>query len=593
MLSVLLHLHQPDYREPGSHGRGEPVMPWVRLHATRGYRDVLRLVASTGAPLTINLVGSLVDQLEHYAHGGGDGWLRVAERPADALEPGEQRWMLDHFFAANPRVFRWFPAWGELRNRATAGERFTVAQLRDLQVWAQLGWFGWTALEDWPELAHLRKRGQGYTEDEKRHVLAIQRQILRELPALLRGLAEVWASPMYHPILPLLVDTAHAARAHPGLPDPGFRAPEDALLQLRLGRARVAEACGREVHGLWPSEGAVSPEALELAEAAGFRWFASDEAVLTRSSPPGLVPPGPFRVGGLRGVFRDRELSDRIGFRYADVDGPAAAHELVGSAGDGPVLLALDGENPWEAYQDAGKGFLETLVAVARLRSVGELAEDKPRGRLSRVHTGSWVFGELGIWIGHEEDRVAWRLLARCRRDWVDAGKPAAALDALLAAEGSDWFWWYGEDFDSPEGPTFDALFRGHLLAAWHAMGVAPPAEAHRPLKRFDSGARPPRGPLGEGDDWFTWAQAGRVSIRGGAMATKAQLPRALLYGATGEAWGFRLLGGGAGWVIRRGEDHAAFRDGRAELPPGPLRVWLEGPGGVRIPEAGEWELPG
>ncbi|MFL5454154.1 MAG: hypothetical protein ACJ78V_19725, partial [Myxococcales bacterium] len=31
------HLHQPDYRDPQT---GQPLLPWVRLHATRGYNDM-------------------------------------------------------------------------------------------------------------------------------------------------------------------------------------------------------------------------------------------------------------------------------------------------------------------------------------------------------------------------------------------------------------------------------------------------------------------------------------------------------------------------------------------------------------------------
>lgn len=589
MLSVLLHFHQPDYRDPRT---GEPVMPWVRLHATRGYRDVLRTVRDTGAPVTVNLVGVLLDQLDHYARGGTDAWLRVAEPPPEALSPGERAWMVEHFFAANPRVFDWYPAYGRLRARARAGERLDDAALRDLQVWAQLAWFGYTALGDWPELGELRRKGEGYTEAEKARVLAIQRRILGEIPELLPGLPEVSASPMYHPILPLLVDTSHASRAHPGLPDPGFRDPEDALAQLVEGRRRVEAAVGRPVDGLWPSEGSVSPEAMEVAAAAGFRWFASDEAVLARSEHDPGGPPGPWRVGAMVGVFRDRELSDRIGFRYADADGVQAVHDLVASAGSRPVLLALDGENPWESYPDAGRRFLDALCACTRLRTVGDLADDPPVGRVVRLHTGSWVFGHLGIWIGHEEDRDAWRLLARCHADWVAAGRPEAARRHVHAAEGSDWFWWYGEDFSTSEADTFDALFRGHLVAAWRTMGIEPPPEAFRPVRRRGAEAEGPVGPLGEGDDWFTWRAAGRLPLRGGAMATREPLPRALLYGERGGGWALRLLPARPGWTVVRGDDRVPFADGAAWIADGALTLVLEGPDGVRLPEAGAFLLP-
>ena len=38
-VALLLHMHQPDYRDPRT---GRPGMPWVRLHAVRGYTEALR-----------------------------------------------------------------------------------------------------------------------------------------------------------------------------------------------------------------------------------------------------------------------------------------------------------------------------------------------------------------------------------------------------------------------------------------------------------------------------------------------------------------------------------------------------------------------
>jgi alpha-amylase/alpha-mannosidase (GH57 family) len=50
----------------------------------------------------------------------------------------------------------------------------------------------------------------------------------------------------------------------------------------------------------------------------------------------------------------------------------------------------------------------------------------------------------------------------------LDAGglsreKAEAALLEIYAAEGSDWFWWYGPDFSTENDALFDDLFRQHL----------------------------------------------------------------------------------------------------------------------------------
>ena len=48
---------------------------------------------------------------------------------------------------------------------------------------------------------------------------------------------------------------------------------------------------------------------------------------------------------------------------------------------------------------------------------------------------------------------------------------------ALLAAEGSDWFWWFGSDQESRNDASFDELFRAHVRGAYRAMGMDPPAD--------------------------------------------------------------------------------------------------------------------
>ena len=86
MLPILLHMHQPDYRDPVT---GDPVLPWVRKHALRGYRDVPWILKKTGARATVNLVPSLLDQLDHYAAGGSDPLLRLLESPLASLTRGD------------------------------------------------------------------------------------------------------------------------------------------------------------------------------------------------------------------------------------------------------------------------------------------------------------------------------------------------------------------------------------------------------------------------------------------------------------------------------------------------------------------------
>ena len=100
-IAMLLHMHQPDYRHPTT---GVPVMPWVRLHASRGYTDVPVLLEETGAAATVNVVPSLLEQLQYYADGGTDAWEEHSRVPAEDLTAEQQAFIRAQFFHGHPAM---------------------------------------------------------------------------------------------------------------------------------------------------------------------------------------------------------------------------------------------------------------------------------------------------------------------------------------------------------------------------------------------------------------------------------------------------------------------------------------------------------
>jgi alpha-amylase/alpha-mannosidase (GH57 family) len=107
--------------------------------------------------------------------------------------------------------------------------------------------------------------------------------------------------------------------------------------------------------------------------------------------------------------------------------------------------------------------------------------------RVYDFYTGSWVDEadsapgvDLGTWIGDEEENRAWELLAEARRKVAGSGKcSGAAPDAyrsLYAAEGSDWYWWFGSDQYSGRDDEFDDLFRMHLKNVYRGLMLEVPA---------------------------------------------------------------------------------------------------------------------
>ena len=78
-LALMWHQHQPYY--PDDVG-GENPMPWVRLHGTKDYLGMaLHLEEVPEFRCTINLVPSLLVQIEAYVHGATDQHLRVSRLP--------------------------------------------------------------------------------------------------------------------------------------------------------------------------------------------------------------------------------------------------------------------------------------------------------------------------------------------------------------------------------------------------------------------------------------------------------------------------------------------------------------------------------
>ncbi|MBN1477899.1 hypothetical protein JXA47_14185, partial [Candidatus Sumerlaeota bacterium] len=442
-VALVWHQHQPHYRDLMTH---EHVMPWVRLHATKDYLDMaLILDEFPDMHMTINLVPSLVEQLEEFARGEADDpWLTLVERPAEELDPREKSLVLQRLFSANfDTMIAPHPRYRELHRRrgwssdpAEIERRvhlFRNGDWRDIQVWFQLAWTDPLLIERDPELRALVEKGTGFTEEEKRALLDKQRAIIGEIMPVHRrlqesGQLEVTTSPFYHPILPLLCDTDWAKQARPdiALPSRRYRHPEDAEAQVREGLAFMAERLGAPPRGMWPSEGSVCPEVIPILARAGVEWIATDEEVLAKSlgiplftrdrrmrvnNMDALYRPYTIEIDGARMsmIFRDHELSDFIGFRAADQDPTEAAKALIerlrdihahlNSTGEPHLVsIILDGENCWEFYRDDGLPFLRALYGglcddpdLLPTRVCDFLDAHPPQHSLPKLHAGSWI----------------------------------------------------------------------------------------------------------------------------------------------------------------------------------------------------------
>ncbi len=596
-IAFIWHQHQPLYKAPD----GQYHLPWVRLHGTKDYLDLILLLEKyPRLHQTVNLVPSLMMQLEDYAEGKAlDPYLKLALTPVTDLNSDQKWYILEHFFDGNHRTLvdphpRYRELYTERQDKGKAWclENWDEQKFSDLLAWHNLAWIDPLFWDD-PEIAAWLEKDRGFTLGDRQRIYSKQREIIKRIIPKHKqmqdnGQLEVTTTPYTHPILPLLADTDSGRVAVPGmeLPKERFQWSEDIPRHLNRAKEMYRERFGREVRGLWPSEQSVSPEVLNPIAAAGFKWICSDEAVLGwslkhffhRDEVGNVYEPEkmyrPYRLetdhGDLAIVFRDHRLSDLVGFTYSGMDSEQAASDLVGhleaiarslrhhqkegqTALQEPhlVTIALDGENCWEFYEKDGIPFLtslyEKLSANRQLElvTVSEFIEQFPPTETipsHKLHSGSWVDGSFTTWIGDPAKNRAWDMLTKARH--LLAAHPEAteitnpeAWESLYAAEGSDWFWWFGEGHSSNQDAMFDQLFREHVAGIYKALNEPVPPEVLQPIEDHtrhrehlpESFIHPVIDGVGDEQDWD---KAGCIEIGGarGTMHQSSALQR-LFYG--------------------------------------------------------------
>lgn len=527
-VAILWHFHQPYYKK-----ENEFIMPWVRLHGVKDYFDVPELFHEfPSLKQTINIVPSLRLQIEEYLQGKTiDKIQRLTLIKASELTPEDKAEIIRLFFMCNvDNMVMPFSRYRELfeksRNPSYAVKIFSEQEWLDLQVWYNLTWIGQFSRQK-NAVKRLFKKERNYTEEEKNLVLSIHNEILGQIKTQLRtltklGQLEVSCSPMYHPILPLVYNTNSARESMPDviLPEISYEYPDDTKAQIMNGIEYVKNSLGIQPIGMWPSEGSISDSVMELFAVAGVKWVASDEDVLVNSikskySYPDKYFPRKFRTknGDIAVMFRDHQLSDLIGFTYSNWNGFDAAsnfcnrlrqirQDLVNAYGEeclkhAVVPVILDGENCWEYYFEDGVHFrrdlFKQLSDSPEFRTVTFSEATKPEHLnylpvIDHVNAGSWINGNFKIWIGHEEDRAGWVMLAKARMALEEAKGSLSvqdyinALEEIYIAEGSDWFWWYGDEHVTENKNEFDELFRWHIEQVYRIIGQEPPEDVFKPV---------------------------------------------------------------------------------------------------------------
>ncbi len=535
-LALIWHQHQPEYPIiDGSISR-----PWARLHASKDYVDMASIADEyPDLRMTFNLTPVLLDQLVALESGTNDIYEATARIPTVNLTPEQRRIVVDRFFDISPNIIDRSERFEDLRGKRDTGGEFSDQDLRDLRTLFHMGWIDPEIVNGDAILRQLRNDDGGFTDADTNAVLdAIDQLVSEVIPTHTRlwesGQIELITSPLAHPILPLIADTNLAQLGDPGavLPREPFQQYADAQLHVERGLDRASELFGETPNGMWPGEGAIAQEIMPIFAENGVEWIASGEDVLAQSLDIGAFDRDsngtvldadslyrPYRVetteGDVNVFFRDLRLSDLIGFEYSNRDADQAADDLlerlddirsqlarsgVDSTSDRTplVTLIIDGENAWESYPNDGRDFLRAMYS--RLTSTPWLTTTTPTAYLNdhpedvadleQVFPAAWFSPNFATWIGEAEEARAWELLQLARTDLDLAQQQRTssvtqlerATNAMLSAQGSDWFWWYGDDQDSGDDRYFDDAYRELLGQMYDALGQARPRWVEVPI---------------------------------------------------------------------------------------------------------------
>lgn len=399
----------------------------------------------------------------------------------------------------------------------------------DLLVWYHLAWMGSGLRQTDRRVAQLLAHSGSFSPQDRRLLVEVMADALAALVpryrALMeRGQIELSMTPYGHPIAPLLIDFISLRDAMPDAPAPVHacypQGEARVKWHLQQGLDVFRQHFGIRPKGVWLAEGALSAAAISLLDEYGMQWTASGEGVWRHSCEASQIDPHdlsskkalyqPMQHADQRCAlfFRDDGLSDLIGFQYQTWPAEDAARDFVQhleniarflgeEVEEHVVSVILDGENAWEYYPHNAQDFLSALYRQLsshpqlQMTTFSEALQQGVGLRpLPVLKAGSWVYGSFSTWIGEPDKNRAWDLLTEAKLcfDRVRASgrlsrqQEEKATLQLAVCEGSDWFWWFGDDNPAESVADFDRLFRRHLKQLYRLLNEPAPQGLDRPV---------------------------------------------------------------------------------------------------------------
>ena len=555
-IAFIWHFHQPNYQE---NYNGDFLLPWVRLHASKDYLDMLKRMDNyPNLKLNFNFSPVLLTALQKYSNGLKDLHLKLLLKPENDLNEQDKIFILNNYFDLNYKnMVLKRPYYTSLYNkRANAKElntsMFSLQEYIDIMANYTLCWIDEYFTKDYPELKSLFKKEQDYSIEDRNKIYEIQLDIIRRILVEYKQYQdackiEILTSPYYHPILPLLIDfKGKEIKNFDNLPQ-NYSNNSDARLQVEYAIEKYEELFNKKPKGMWLSEQCICSKTAELLSKQGLSWTVSDEGILSKSIKKEFVRDfegnleNPYELmtnyqtktkNFLNIIFADSFFANLLNFGYGNYDSKIAANDLYekiktiqfklqNSPKDNHILtIALDGENCWETYPNDGAEFLNILYELIEQDDslntilVGDFVEKNKPEQIESLKSGSWINRNFDLWIGEPTKNVAWLYLESVSKDIevnyqeqlcelkdnqeknILKEKFKLAHREILISQSSDWYWWYGKPNESKSDGIFDYLFRRHLMNAYEIMGLKIPDYLTMPLTNIAN--KPLRNPKSE-----------------------------------------------------------------------------------------------
>jgi len=491
-LCILWHFHQPFYSNIEENINDTSVIVFRTLQ--NYYPMALLLKDFENIKINFNITPSLLKQIKLIGEGKiEDIFLNIFN-----YELSEKK--LISFYNEFPYIYTNSNKALVLLKEKIASGNYSKRDIFDFKFLLHLISFNPLIFDE--EIKYLNEKMRNFDVNEAEILINKEKKIFKDTITLYKKLQEenkieISTSPFYHPILPLIYDTDIMKKTKTNFlpPNTRFNYPEEAQKQIKNGINFYKEIFWRDPKGMWPSEGALSKEILDLFIEENIEWTATDEILLLETlnykDRNNIYKLYKYK-DKIFVFFRDHFLSDLIGFSYQNMEEEIAAIDLVKKIEnifdenqERIITIILDGENPWDYYKERGIKFLKKFYGllnenekIKTLTFSEAIKIIENYEIIQHICPGSWMGLNFDNWIGKEMANRAWEMLKKTKEAFENVKvKDKIIEEIILNCEGSDWFWWYSIDADKSVKKKFDNYFKNNLIKVYRRLNLSIPFE--------------------------------------------------------------------------------------------------------------------